>query len=261
MSAEFILLGCSVSSGVPAIGNDWGVCDPDEPKNRRDRPCAVMRTESTTLIIDTGPDFRSQLTRLGLDRFDAVLYTHAHSDHVMGIDELRIARHRLGRLIDIYGNQETIDILQRRFDYMFTDQSVYKSVLTPHIIHDSDFGQPMTIGDIAFIPFHQDHGDCDCVGYRFGNIGYSADMLTMPQEAIKTLQGVDVWIADGAGYHIEDHPTHAPLSRIYALNEQIKASRVYITGLSKFMDYQSLKDELPQGFEPAFDGLTLSVNL
>ncbi|PJB70427.1 MAG: MBL fold metallo-hydrolase [Alphaproteobacteria bacterium CG_4_9_14_3_um_filter_47_13] len=261
MKAEFILLGCSVSSGVPAIGNDWGVCDPHEPKNRRDRPCAVIRTEETTLIIDTGPDFRSQLTRLNLDRFDAVLYTHAHSDHIMGIDELRVVRIRTGRMIDIFSNQATIDALQQRFDYMFEDRDEYHKVLIAHVLDETDYGRIKTLGDIPFTPFFQNHGNCDCVGYRFGNIGYSADMLDLDDKAIETLRGIDVWIADGAGYHKEDHVSHAPLSRLYALNEKIKAKKVYVAGLSKFMDYQTLKNELPQGFEPSYDGLTLNVEL
>ncbi|MCB9995674.1 MAG: MBL fold metallo-hydrolase [Rhodospirillales bacterium] len=261
MKGEFIIMGCSVSSGVPAIGNDWGVCDPNEPKNRRDRPCAIMRTEQTTLIIDTGPDFRSQLTKMDMQQFDAALYTHAHSDHIMGIDELRIIRHRTGELIDIYGNRQTIDTLEKRFDYMFIDQEIYKKVLKSHTIEETDFGKPATIGDITFTPFYQDHGDCDCVGYRFGNIGYSADMWKLPQASIDTLKGIDIWIADGAGHHMEDHPTHAPLSRLYELNREIGASKVFVTGLSKFMDHQALVDELPEGFEPSYDGLSVPVTL
>lgn len=258
-NAEFILMGCSVSSGVPAIGNDWGNCDPNEPKNRRDRPCAIVRTDKTTLIIDTGPDFRKQLNDVDINEFDAVLYTHAHSDHIMGIDELRVIKIRTGNLINIYGNTETIETLQQRFDYMFKDQSVYKKVLAANIINDNDYGAAMNIGDIKFTPFYQDHGDVDCVGYRFGNLGYSADMKDIDDEAIETLKGIDVWVADGAGHHIEDHATHAPLSRLYKLNEEIGAAKVYVTGLSKFMDYQTLCDELPEGFEPAYDGLTLPV--
>ncbi len=259
MSAEFILLGCSVSSGVPAIGNDWGVCDPSEPKNRRDRPCAVVRSDRTTLVIDTGPDFRAQMNHMDIDTIDAVLYTHEHSDHIQGIDELRVISGRMRKYIDIYGNRTTIENLQQRFDYMFRDISIYKRVLNPHIIKDSDYGSQMKLGDITFTPFHQDHGNCICTGYRFGNIGYSADMLTMGQDSIETLKGIDIWIADGAGHHMEDHSTHAPLSRVYELNKEIGASKVYIVGLSKFMDYQELKKELPAGFEPAYDGLRLPI--
>lgn len=261
MKGEFILAGCSVSSGVPTIGNDWGVCDPNEPRNVRDRPCAVMRTEDTTLIIDTGPDFRKQMNDLNIAEFDAVLYTHTHSDHIQGIDELRTVRNAMKRLIDVYSNQQTIDTLKLRFDYMFSDSQNYGKVIEPHVIGNDHYNKPMTIGDIEFTPYYQDHGDCDCMGFRFGNMAYSADMHNLAADAIETIKGVDVWLADGAGYHIENHPTHAPLTRLYQLNEEIQAKKVYVTGLSKFMDYKTLKDELPAGFEPAYDGLTLPVEL
>lgn len=261
MKAEFILMGCSVSSGVPAIGNDWGDCDPTEPKNRRERPCAVVRTDSTTIVIDTGPDFRKQMNDLDIGAIDAVLYTHAHSDHIQGIDELRVLSGRKRGLIDIYANGETMESLRHRFDYMFEHTLHYKKVLEPHLIADDSYGAPLRIGDIGFVPFYQDHGDCSCVGYRFGSVGYSADMLTIGEESIATLRGVDVWLVDGAGYLMEDHRTHAPLSRVIALNEQVGARKVYITGLSKFMDYETLRRMLPPGFEPAYDGLRLPVIL
>ena len=257
-------MGCSVSSGVPAVGNDWGACDPNEPKNRRDRACAVVRTPKTTIVIDTGPDFRAQMTSLGIKTMDAVLYTHAHSDHIMGIDELRIVKLRSKKLVDIYANAETIEELRRRFEYLFNDHpdiDLYPCVLNPHIIEPSAYGKSMSIGDIAFTPYNQDHGDMDCLGYRFGNLAYSPDMLHIDDAAIETIRGVDIWIADGAGYHMEDHKTHAPLSRIYKLNERIKAKKVYVCGLSKFMDYKTLCGELPPGFEPAYDGLRIEATL
>lgn len=257
-------MGCSVSSGVPAVGNDWGVCDPNEPKNRRDRPCAVVRTAKTTLIVDTGPDFRAQMNALGIQQLDAVLYSHAHSDHVMGIDELRIVRLRSKKFVEIYGNHATMGELQQRFGYLFRNHpsiDLYPHVLNPHIIEPDAFGKPITIGDITFTPYNQDHGDMDCLGFRFGNMAYSPDMLQLDDAAVETIRGVEVWIADAAGHHMEDHKTHAPLSRVYELNKRIKAPKVYICGLSKFMDYNELRNELPAGFEPAYDGLRIEVTL
>lgn len=264
MKCEFILMGCSVSSGVPSIGNDWGACDPAEPKNRRDRPCAVVRTDRTTVIIDTGPDFRGQMNALGIKTIDAVLYTHSHSDHIQGIDELRVLRNRMKKLVDIYGNEFTINELHHRFSYLFTDHAdidFYPQVLNPHIITPPMFGHTTSVGDIPFTPYNQDHGAMECVGFRFGNLAYSSDMVDIDDKSIDIIKNVDVWIADGAGFHQDDHKTHASLNRLYELNRRIGAKKVYVSGLSKFMDYKTLKDELPPGFEPAYDGLRIEVSL
>ncbi len=263
MKTQFSVLGCSVSTGVPAIGNDWGDCDPSEPKNYRERPCAMIRTEKTALLIDTGPDFRSQINRIGvLPHIDGVLYTHAHSDHITGIDDLRqILSRQGGGHINIYSDPVAMTQIKQRYQYMFQDNNNYKQVLCGNVIDPASYNREMIIGDIRFTPFYQNHGDCDSLGFRFGNMAYCADFLSMPQESIDVLKGIDVWIADGAGHYIEDHKTHAPLSRLYEMNREIGARQVYVIGLSKFMDYQTLISEMPAPFIPAYDGLTLDVVL
>ena len=255
--AEFILAGCSVSSGVPAIGNDWGKCDPNEPKNRRDHPCAIVRTDNTTLVIDTGPDFRSQMNRHNIANLDGVIYTHPHSDHIGGIDELRIIKFRQGELVNIYGNDQTLNALKSRYDYMFEDISGYKKTI---VANDLGLNAPQMIGDIEFTAFEQDHGDeMASLGFRFGDMGYSVDMRYIDEQGLSILRGIDTWIVDGAGHHVDDHPTHAPLRRVVEMNEVVQARQVYVIGLSKFMDYKTINDELPDGFECGYDDLTVKI--
>jgi phosphoribosyl 1,2-cyclic phosphate phosphodiesterase len=260
MTLKITILGCGNSAGVPAIGNHWGNCDPDEPKNRRSRPSIGVQSSTTTLVIDTGPDLREQINRENIQQVDAVLYTHAHGDHVCGIDDLRVLRLRTKKLIDIYGNKATIDELQLRFDYLFRERAaIYPEVLVPHIFTASNLNKSHTIGDVSFIPFEQDHGTCKSLGYRFGDLAYSTDVVNLDQRALDTLQGIKTWIVDGSGYKLEKNLVHLTLNQLYALNEIVKAERVILTHLTPAMDYRKLLIELPEGYEPAYDGMTLTA--
>lgn len=258
---KLTILGCGNSPGTPTICNNWGVCDPAEPRNRRLRASLAVQAEDTTLIIDTGPDFRYQINRTDIARIDAILYTHAHSDHVNGIDELRILRLQEKRLFPIYGNEETLATLRTRFAYLFDEleKGVYPKVLDPHVIPCEAYGAPMAIGAIRFTPYDQDHGTCRSLGYRFGDAAYTTDMLDLPPESIETLRGIKTWIVDGCAYHTQENRVHATLEKIYAFNETIGATRVIITHLSGQMDYRALCAELPRGYEPAYDGLVLEA--
>ncbi|HOO49949.1 MAG: MBL fold metallo-hydrolase [Rhodospirillales bacterium] len=255
------ILGCGNSSGVPAIGNYWGDCDPNEPKNVRSRSSLAVQSAETTLIIDTGPDFRTQINREDIRQIDAVLYTHSHSDHTDGINDLRIIRFRNKQRVPVYGNKEALSDLSWRFAYMFDGGKIdlYPPMLEPHEFTQNHFGQLQTVGDINFIPFIQDHGSIQSVGYRFGDIAYSLDMHDLDEQAIETLCGIKTWIVDAAAYNQDQNAVHANLKTIYRLNEQIGASEVILSSLSLHMDYQTLLKELPVSYKPAYDGLKISV--
>jgi phosphoribosyl 1,2-cyclic phosphate phosphodiesterase len=263
MKAEITILGCGNSTGVPAIGNHWGLCDPNEPNNNRTRCSIAVQTEATTLIVDTGPDFSAQLTRERISHIDGVLYTHMHSDHVGGIDELRIIRFRNKALVPIYADQATMADLKSRFPYLFDggNSALYPPILEPHILKAEHFGTARSFGDILYVPFAQDHGSCESVGYRFGDFGYSVDILDLDARGIETLKGIKIWVVDAAAYHQSDNSVHANLETIFRLNKSIGAAQVYLTSLTLSMDYQTLVKELPQGYAPAYDGLRLDINL
>ena len=261
-TADITILGCGNSTGVPAIGNYWGACDPNEPKNTRSRCSIAVQSAETTLIIDTGPNFREQINRENITKIDGILYTHAHSDHVNGIDELRIIRRRNEKLVPIYGNKETLEDLKYRFNYMFKGGEIdlYPPILEPNELNQNHFGHIQHFKDIKFIPFIQDHGTVESVGYRFGNFAYSVDMWKLDNAAVKTLSGIDTWLVDCAGYK-SPNQVHANLERIYALNEHIQAKEVYLTSLSLGMDYQTLCNELNDGYKPTYDSLKLKCVL
>lgn len=260
MGYKVTILGCGNSAGTPAIGNYWGNCDPNEPKNYRTRASILVQSKKTNIVVDTGPDIRDQINRTDISHIDAVLYTHSHSDHITGIDELRTFRLRDKKVTKIYGDRNTIEDLHRRFDYMFVTRhsSLYPRVLEEYIYSEDDFYRPMTVGDIEFIPFLQDHGMSVSLGYRFGDVGYSTDFLDLSDPSIEALKGVKTWIADACAYKMDNNLVHANLKKLYELNEEIQAERVILHHMSSLMDYAKLKKELPAGFEPGYDGLVIN---
>jgi phosphoribosyl 1,2-cyclic phosphate phosphodiesterase len=260
---KITILGCGDSAGVPRIGGDWGNCDPSNLKNRRTRPSIMVQSKTTTLVIDTGPDFGFQLTRENVKKIDAVLYTHAHADHVTGIDDLRIIQGRVGNKIPIYLDSPTHQVLYERYQYIFKQTSnYYPAVVESNIFKESDFGSVLRIGDIDFIPFQQDHGQGNIsLGFRFGDFGYSTDMRNLDDAAINVLRGIKNWIADCADYGHGQGTLHADFPTVQRLNGVIGAENVFLTHLKMFYDYDTLKAGLPSGYTPAYDGMVVPVTI
>jgi phosphoribosyl 1,2-cyclic phosphate phosphodiesterase len=251
------ILGCGAAGGTPMISVGWGRCNPDNPRNRRRRPSILVDEGATTILVDTGPDVREQLLGAAVRRLDGVLYTHAHADHVHGIDDLREVNRAMRAPIDVYGSPATLDEVRQRFGYAFESlpagvTQIYKPLLRPHTIDG-----PFTIGPVDVLPFDQDHGYCRSTGFRFGRMAYSTDLVDLPEESLAVLEHLDLWVV---GCLLETpHATHAHIDKALAWVERLKPKLTLITHMSPQLDYDHLSAYLPAGVAPAYDGQIIEV--
>lgn len=253
------VLGCGTSGGVPQVGLGWGDCDPAEPKNRRKRCSVLVECGNTTILIDTSPDCREQLLDVDVSRIDAVLYTHAHADHCHGIDEMRWVCVARGQALPVYSNAETIQQLEERFPYCFAPLSpgangyIYKPLLDARIVEE---GKVFRVKNLEIVPFEQDHGHSTTLGFRIGSFAYSTDVVNLDDAAFDALEGVDTWVVDAL--QLTAHPTHAHLDKTLSWIERVQPRHAVLTHMNTRMDYNSIKQSLPDGVEPGYDGLVLS---
>jgi phosphoribosyl 1,2-cyclic phosphate phosphodiesterase len=265
MSMRFTLLGTGSSGGVPRIGNIWGQCNPNNPKNRR-RRCALLveRMGShgrTTVLVDTPPDIREQLIDTRTENVDAVLFTHDHADHTHGIDDLRGLAFNANRRVHIYADPHTRAILMKRFDYCFVQPpgSSYPAIL---VAHDLDPPEPVRIagagGPIEALPIPLEHGDKGALGFRFGNVAYSPDVSGVPDNSLPLLSGLDLWIIDAL--RPMPHPTHFSVRQALEWIEHVGAKRAILTHMTLELDYDALRRDLPPHVEPGYDGMLVEVD-
>ena len=251
------ILGCGGSGGVPLVGGVWGNCDPRETKNRRRRASILIEDGATTILVDTSPDLREQLLDAGTTHLDAVLFTHAHADHLHGIDDLRAMNRLMRGPIPVHADQKTLDKIGERFAYVFSplerDAGFYKPTLTPNVI-DGRFA----IAGIEIVPFEQDHGFSTTLGFRIGSMAYSTDVVGLGEPAFDVLAGIDLWIVDCL--RREPHPTHSHLARTLDWIARVKPRRAVLTHMDVPLDYATLRRELPAGVEPGYDGLTIELS-
>jgi phosphoribosyl 1,2-cyclic phosphate phosphodiesterase len=264
MSLKLTILGCGSSGGVPRPALGWGACDPKNPKNRR-RRCSLLveRGESkrTRVLVDTSPDLREQLLDANVDWLDGIFYTHEHADHTHGIDDLRALFIGARRQLDAYVDEATWRVLYHRFDYCFVTPpgSNYPPILNEHRIAP---GTPVDVagegGTITVLPFLQDHGDIPSLGYRFGRVAYSSDLVDLPAASIPLLADLDLWIVDAL--RDRPHPSHFSVDQALDWIGRIKPKRAILTNLHADLDYAALKARLPSHIEPAYDGLSVMLD-
>jgi phosphoribosyl 1,2-cyclic phosphate phosphodiesterase len=262
MSLKITLMGTGSSGGVPRVGNIWGACDPNNPKNRR-RRCALLVEQyagrgRTRVLVDTPADLRDQLLAAEIDRVDAVLYTHDHADHTHGIDDLRGVAFNAGRRIDVHADQRTHDVLIKRFDYCFVQPpgSAYPAILNAHTLAPpAPFAVNGAGGALSVVPIPQQHGDVPSLGFRFGAIAYSPDISAIPEASLPLFADLDLWIVDAL--RPLPHPSHFSVGQALAWIEKLNVKRAILTHMTSELDYESLRRELPPHVEPGFDGMVV----
>ena len=259
---RFTILGCGSSGGVPRLGGHWGDCDPDNPLNARRRCSLLVERDgadgTTSVLIDTSPDLRSQLLDTGTGRLDGIVYTHAHADHVHGIDDLRQIVFNMRARLPVWADGPTQNDLISRFGYAFTQPqgSPYPPILDLHTI-DGAFEIDGPGGPIPFQPFEVGHGAIDALGFRIGGLAYLPDVVDIYDAAWPWLQDLDCWIVDAL--RRTPHPTHAHLDMTLGWIERVRPARAILTNLHVDMDYATVAAETPDHITPAHDGMVVTL--
>ena len=261
MSVAVTLLGTGGSAGLPQIGGadgrgDWGICDPDETRNRRTRASIVIHAPEGRILVDTAPELRLQLTDAGIGRIDALIFTHPHADHIAGFDEIRILNRIIDRPMPTYADRRTWDELRERFTYAFrpwAPPGFYRPVLGEHLIAPGETHR-IAGADIEIIA--QDHGFIPTLGLRVGDFAYCTDVVRFEPEAYERLRGVRIFVID-CFTRGRPHPTHANLRQVLAWVEELKPARTILTHMGPDMDFRTLEADLPDGVEPGYDGMQI----
>jgi phosphoribosyl 1,2-cyclic phosphate phosphodiesterase len=249
------LLGTGPSQGVPELGGVWGACDPAEPRNARTRSAALIEApDGTRLLVDAGPDIRAQLLAAGVDRLDGLLITHAHADHIAGLDEMRAINRRMQSALPLYATASTLTELRRRFDYCFQPptRGFYRPALDAREVAP---GQVLRIGPLEVELLDQDHRVMRSLGLRVGGFAYTTDVAEFPTESLAGLRGLSLWVV--GCFQLAPHPVHATLDQVLAWRDALRPARTVLTHMGNALDYASLRRALPADVEPGFDGMDL----
>lgn len=250
------ILGCGTSAGVPRIGNDWGQCDPGEPRNRRLRSSILIESDDRRLLIDCGPDLREQLLATGVAAVAGLIVTHDHADHVHGIDEVRTLARNAGGALPLWARRDVLDRLAQRFGYIFSDSEFYSAVAEGRALDDK-----LMFGAATLRFVDQPHGRVQSLGLRIDegpkSAVYAIDFSHMTDDMVRLYEGARVMICDCLSRR--PHPTHAHLDAVLGWARDLRVGQLYLSHLNNSMDYQSLVSELPDWAAPAHDGLEIEL--
>ncbi len=255
MNATLTVLGSGTSMGVPTIGCSCSVCRSTDPHDRRTRPSVMIEWDDHRVLIDTTPDFREQALREHITRIDAVLYTHGHADHILGLDDLRplsFPRVTGGPKIPLYANTATADVLRSVFQYIFHNNYKFGGIAQVEL-HDID--GPIELFGKTFTPISVIHGEANILAYRFGAAAYLTDFSTIPDATLSQLEGLDVLFLDALRH--TPHPTHSTVANSLSIVEKLKPRRAFFTHICHDLPDAETNASLPENVRLAYDGLRL----
>ena len=254
-SLSITVLGSGTSVGVPTIGCHCAVCNSDDPRDKRLRPSVFVKYADHGVLIDTTPDFRQQALRAHIERVDAILFTHSHADHIMGLDDVRPFNFRQGGVIPIYASAETLDNIQRVFRYIF-DPRFAESAVPRLVTHVFD-SAPIELFGLEFTPIRLCHGKGTVYGFRFGGAAYLTDHSDIPDESMELLSGLDVLFLDALRHR--PHPTHSTVERSLQSVEKLAPRRAYFTHICHDLAHARTEEQLPPHVRLAYDGLEIAI--
>jgi phosphoribosyl 1,2-cyclic phosphate phosphodiesterase len=263
MEGHLTFLGSGTSMGVPTLGCACAVCTSTDTRDRRLRPSVLVRWKAEdrerTVVIDTGPDFREQALRANITHIDAVLYTHSHADHILGLDDLRplsFGAMRAGGPIPLYATRETAAVLERIFEYHFSSESTYP---TRAQIRIEPLGERVRVHEVDFVCVPVKHGEMNIAGFRFGDTAYLTDVSEIPESSFPLLEGLNTLVLPSLRHH--PHPSHATVKQAVEWAERIGARQTWLTHIAHELGHEVTNRILPPGVALAYDGLEVTVNL
>ena len=263
MQAEIIVLGSGTSMGVPTLGCQCAVCTSKDPRNRRSRPSIAVAWKNDAadnlVVIDTGPDFREQALREGIRHVDAVFYTHAHADHVLGLDDLRpLSFAHKPDFLPLYADHQTAGILRKMFEYTFSEHATYPTRARVEL-HELEGTDAVEVHGARFRRVPLTHGDMQVAGFRFGSAAYLTDLSSIPKSSLELLEGLDVMIIDAL--RPQPHPSHATISESLKWVERIQPRRAWFTHMSHEVEHAEMEETFPANVRLLYDGLRIPFEL
>jgi phosphoribosyl 1,2-cyclic phosphate phosphodiesterase len=255
-SLQFTVLGSGTSMGVPTLGCHCDVCKSADPRDKRLRPSVLLSYNGRNVVIDTAPDFRTQAMREDIDRLDAVIYTHSHADHILGLDDIRPYNMKQGGVIPVYASATTQKTLRRQFAYIFDDGPTESSL--PGVELRMIDG-PFELFGLKITPVHANHGKTEVLGFRFGAAAYLTDFSSVPEPSKELLRGLDDFVLDALRY--VPHPMHSTVAQSLALVAELKPKRAWFTHICHDLGHTESNAKLPAGVQLAYDGLKFEVKI
>jgi phosphoribosyl 1,2-cyclic phosphate phosphodiesterase len=255
---ELLFLGTGTSAGIPMIGCRCAVCTSADPHDKRTRPSAILSYHGCSVLIDTTPELRFQCLANQVEKIDAIVFTHAHADHIMGLDDVRRFNTLRGGPLDVWADAPTHQVLASCFGYAFQAPQSEVGVYRPHLVRRHIEG-PFEIGGATWTPIPLFHGAMPVLGFRVGKLAYCTDVSRIPDESFGLLEGLDVLVLDGLQFR--EHPTHFSIEQAIAAASRIQARQTYLTHIAHGVSHEQTTRLLPAGIQLSHDGLRVQAGL